>query len=272
MLSRWSLTAVVLCLFSALIIAVRATPQSTQPAAAAPQAEAPQAGTQPPASSQSGYVLKVTTRLVTLDLMAVDSRGNPVRDLKPEDLQIFEEHKARQKIEHFEYFEKMAGSGTPKNSAILDPSNVYSNQLPLDQLKIPPTVLLMDSLNTATGNQQQGRAHMIQLLKTLPPDTPIAVFLLTSSLRILQGFTSDEKLLRAALDQAVTGANIEQDPRDDIYSPSNVLLIQNGGVATGPGMAATVGELQDFEKKNMRAGSICARSKLSERSRKLDNT
>ena len=162
-------------------------------------------GSQQTGSSQSGYVLKVTTRLVTLDLMATDSRGNPVRDLKPEDLQIFEEHKAQQKIEHFEYFEKMAGSGTPDNSANRNPANVYSNQLPLEQLKIPPTVLLIDSLNTQTANQQLGRAHMIQLLRTLPPETPIAVFLLGSSLRILQGFTSDGKLLRAALDQAVTG-------------------------------------------------------------------
>lgn len=154
----------------------------------------------------------------------------------------------------------MAGSGTPKNSAIRNPSNVYSNQLPLDQLKIPPTVLMIDSLNTQTANQQLGRAHMVQLLRTLPPDTPIAVFLLTSSLRILQGFTSDGRLLRAALDQAAVGANIEQDPRDDINSPSNLLLIQNGGVAIGPGMMATVGELQDFEKEEY-AGAFDLRSK-----------
>ena len=71
------------------------------------------------------YVLKVTTRLVTLDLMADDSHGNPVRDLKPEDLQIFEEHKARQKIEHFEYFEKMAGADAKDIPQLLNPSNVY---------------------------------------------------------------------------------------------------------------------------------------------------
>ena len=217
MLSKWSLTAVGLCLFSALFIAARAASQSAPAGAGCTASEAGRRS-QPPASSQSGYVLKVTTRLVTLDLIATDSRGNPVRDLKPEELQIFEEHKAQQKIEHFEYFEKMAGAGAPGNSEFRNSQRrrtCYSNQLPLDQLKIPPTVLLMDSLNTQTSNQQQGRAHMIQLLRTLPPDTPIAVFLLGSSLRILQGFTSDGRLLRAALDQAVTGATIEQDPRDD---------------------------------------------------------
>ena len=138
---------------------------------------------------------------------------------------------------------------------------MYSNQLPLDQLKIPPTVLLMDSLNTQTANQQQGRAHMIQLLRTLPPDTPIAVFLLGSSLRILQGFTSDGRLLRAALDQAVTGAIIEQDPRDDTQQP----LQPHPGRRTAVwlpdlGWRPRLGEFLDFEKEEY-AGTFDLRAK-----------
>src|ERR1700687_5206920 len=167
MLTKWLFTIGALCLFSAAFIAARAASQSAPTTLAAPQA-----GTQLAGSGQSGYGLKVTTRLVTLDLIATDSRGNPVRDLKPEDLQIFEEHKSQQKIEHFEYFEKLktdAALGGSLAAARRAP-NVISNQLPLDRLKIPPTVLLMDSLNTQTSNQALGRAHMIQLLRTLPPD------------------------------------------------------------------------------------------------------
>ncbi len=244
--AKWSIAIVALCLCSAMFIADRAAPQSAPSAPAAQQA-----GAQQPGSAQSGYVLKVTTRLVTLDLIATDSRGNPVRDLKPEDLQIFEERKAQQKIEHFEYFEKLKVAGTPDNSAaaIRKRANLLSNQLPLDQLRIPPTVLLVDSLNTQTANQQQGRAHMLQLLRTLPPDTPIAVFLLGSSLKILQGFTSDGTLLRAALDQAAIGNTIMKDPRDDPSSASNSFLEENGGMTTGLGIASALGELQDFEKE-----------------------
>jgi VWFA-related protein len=241
--AKWSFTIASVCLLSALLIAVRASSQS------APPAPAPE---QQPGAGQSGYVLKVTTRLVTMDVMATDSRGNTVRDLKPEELQIFVERKAPQKIEHFEYFEKMAASG---NSASRTPksANLISNQLPLDQLKIPPTVLLMDSLNTQTSNQQRGRMHMLQLLKTLPPDTPVAVFLLGSSLKILQGFTSDGKLLQAALDRAVAGSTIEQDPRDDRNSPSNSLLITLGGVDNGPGVPAALGEIEDYEREEYSA-------------------
>ncbi len=246
MLTRRILTIVVVCLFSAAFIATRAASQSAPTKPAVQQAGAQQTG-----SARSGYVLKVTTRLVTLDLIATDSRGNTVRDLKPEDLQIFEEHKAQQKIEHFEYFEKLTGAGAPGNSisAIRKPANVLSNQLPLDLLKIPPTVLLMDSLNTQTPNQALGRAHMVQLLRTLPPDTPIAVFLLGSSLRILQGFTSDGTLLRAALDQAVTGTTIVKDPRDDTQSASDHLQDSTAGMGANLGLQSQLGEVQNFEKE-----------------------
>jgi VWFA-related protein len=246
MLTKWLLIVGALCLCSAAFFAVRAASQSTPSAPAAKQSGAPQ-----PESAQSGYVLKVTTRLVTLDLIATDSRGNPVRDLKLEDLQIFEEHKAQQKIEHFEYFERLANTGARGNSAsaIRNPANVMSNQLPLDQLKIPPTVLLMDGLNTQTPNQLLGRAHMIELLRSLPPDTPIAVFLLGSSLRILQGFTSDGNLLRAALDQAVTGASIQLNPLNDLSSTSNYIQDQTAGMDVSLGLQSQLGSVQNFEKE-----------------------
>jgi len=246
--AKWSQRVVALCLFSAVFIATRAACQSASQAAP-PAPVAQQAGAQQPGSGQSGYVLKVTTRLVTLDLIATDSHGNPVRDLKPQDLQIFEERKSQQKIEHFEYVEKLAGAPDNSTSAIHKRANVLSNQLPLDQLKIPPTVLLMDSLNTQTPNQLQGRAHMIQLLRSLPPETPVAVFLLGSSLRILQGFTSDGSLLRAALDQAVAGTTNIKDPLIDTQNTSAYIENSTAGMATNQGLAVQLGEVQNFEKE-----------------------
>ena len=231
---------------AAALLTIWASAQSTPSAPPEAPAVARQA-----AAAQSGYVLKVTTRLVTLDVIATDSRGNPVRDLKPEDLQVFEEHKSQQKIEHFEYFEKLKTGDPPGGSlpAARSAPNVISNQLPLDRLKIPPTVLLMDSLNTQTSNQVLGRAHMIQLLRTLPPDTPIAVFLLGSSLRILQGFTSDPALLRAALDQSISGAVIQPNPLNDLGNTSNYILNNTAGMDTNLGLQSQLGEVQNFEKE-----------------------
>ncbi|HTC62601.1 MAG TPA: VWA domain-containing protein [Candidatus Saccharimonadales bacterium] len=243
---KWPVAILSLFLLQAALIAVKAQSQSAPVAPTSQQSETKQSSL-----GQSGYVLKVTTRLVTLDVIATDSHGNPVRDLKPEDLQIFEEHKAQQRIEHFEYFETLKRPGIQENpaDAIRKASGIISNQLPLDLLKIPPTVLLMDSLNTQTPNQAQGRAKMIQLLRGLPPDTPVAVFLLGSSLRILQGFTSDGKLLRAALDQSLVGNSIQQDPRNDLGGTSSYILNETAGSGINLGLESQIGEVQNFEKE-----------------------
>lgn len=238
-------TLAALCLFSAVFTSPRAASQSAQPAPAATSAG------QTADTSQSGYVLKVTTRLVTVDVVAVDSHGNPVRDLKREDFQILEERKAPQKIEHFQYFQKLQASGVQDNSSaeFRKAARVISNQLPLDQLKIPPTVLLMDALNTSNASQLQGHAHMLALMRSLPQDTPIAVFLLGTRLTILQGFTSDPSLLRAALDRAVTGSTLVKDPRLDLENTSSYFENTTAGMGTNMGLAGDLGEVQNFEKE-----------------------
>lgn len=243
-----------LSLFAGLLFCGTTYPQQTQPVAPQPQASAP-----PLQTNQSEYVLKVTTRLVTVDLIATDNHGNPIRDLKPEEVQVFEEHKQREKIEHFQFFEKLKDTGASRPSTP-GPADVLSNQLPIDKLKIPPTVILMDSLNTEVPNQLQGRAHMIQLLRTLPKDTPVAVFLLGSSLHILQGFTSNPELLQAALDRAVAGNMIVKDPILDAKSASAHFQDTADGLGANQGIAAQLGEVQNFEKEEY-ASSVDLRAK-----------
>ena len=254
MFSKWSSTVAFFCLLSSLCLASRAVSQSAPPIPATQAGSQPQAGAAP-----SGYVLKVTTRLVTLDLIATDSKGNPLRDLKPEEVQVFEGRKTPQKIEHFEFFDKLLNAGG-STAAGRNPENTISNQLPLEQLKIPPTVVLMDSLNTQAPNQQQGRAHMIQLMRSLPPDTPVAVFVLGSSLRILQGFTSDPALLRVALDQSVSGTTLIKDSRLDTSSTSAYIEDTTSGMGANQGLAAQLGEVQNFEKEEY-SGSLDLRAK-----------
>ena len=68
-------------------------------------------------------------------------------------------------------------------------------------MRVPPTVMLMDALNTNIQNQSEVHRHMVMLLKTLPASTPIAVFMLGHTLHMIQNFTTDPALLRAAVDQ-----------------------------------------------------------------------
>jgi VWFA-related protein len=237
-----------------LSAAAVAAGQSVQPGAAAPPAarQAP--------SSQSGYVLKVRTRMVTLDVMATDSRGNPVRDLKPEELQVFEERNKQQKIATFDFVDTAANAALPKTGPQMpSATNVYSNVVSLQGLQIPPTVLLMDSLNTTAINQQRARAHMIELLRTLPEGTPVAVFLLSGAPHLLQGFTSDPSLLRRAVERAM-GLNptqIEKNAQDDPNSPAQVVADVDD-----PNFLQLVQLLQDVSKE-VHADSIDLRARVT---------
>ena len=245
MSTKWSFAVVALCLFSAaLLVADRAASQSAQPAPSAQQA-----GAQQPGSAQSGYVLKVTTRLVTLDLIATILTAIRCATSSRRICKFLRSTKRSKKSNILNILKSWQARARRVSSAHSQIGERISNQLPLDQLKIPPTVLLMDSLNTQTSNQLQGRAHMIQLLRTLPPDTPIAVFLLGSSLRILQGFTSDGTLLRAALDRAVTGTTVEQNPLLDTQNTSSYIENSTAGIDANLGLQSQLGEVQNFEKE-----------------------
>ncbi len=223
-------------------------------AAAIAAGQAPQPGTavsptlrQAP-TAESGYVLKVKTRLVTLDVIATDSQGNVVRDLKPEELQVFEERNKLQKIAAFEFIDTAAKAAAPKAAPPAPGgSNFYSNAVALEALQIPPTVLLLDSLNSTTANQMRARGHMVELLRSLPQDTPVAVYLLGNTARLVQSFTSDPALLRTAVERAMglSTTRVERNAQDDPNSPAKAVE----AIADNPDFAATVQFIQDFAKE-----------------------
>jgi VWFA-related protein len=206
---------------------------------------------QTPQTPPAQGTLRTNTRLITVDVVASDSHGNVVRGLKSEDFQITEEHGARQKIVRFELMDASAPPhpASPSGLPPLQPGGprIYSNVLP-ERMRVPPTVMLMDALNTSLQNQSEVHRHMVMLLKTLPPSTPIAVFVLGHTLHVVQGFTTDPALLRAAVDHSIRSVGVEQNPQDDANSPSNVALDQNGGTETQVTQA-----LEDFEKTEFEA-------------------
>src|SRR5215472_9363964 len=77
----------------------------TQPQSASGSQAAPTAGSQPSTATvgqqaQPAASLKVTTRLVLVDVIALDHKGFPVTDLKAEDFSLREEG-AEQKVRVF---------------------------------------------------------------------------------------------------------------------------------------------------------------------------
>lgn len=189
-----------------------------------PQPPLSHSGQEPPA------VLKVTTRLVTVDVVARDHKGNPVTDLKADEFQITEQassHKSMQKIASFRMLDRAQARVPDEEKVALQlPAGVHTNLVTTKRLSAPPTILLVDGLNTEATTQLQVRKKMVQLLASMPGDVPLAVFMLGRELHLLQTFTADTKLLKAAAERALTleAVNLQtKDGRDDTLSHSSLL-------------------------------------------------
>lgn len=230
---------------AAAFAVVIAPGQSSPPAGPRPLRGTPRSLLSPPQSSQNNpapSVLQTNTRLVTVDVIATNSHG-PVRDLKIDDFELTDN--GRQKIEKFAFIDKSSTAATnAANTAQPKVKGFYSNQTTIQHLDVPATIVLMDSLNTDIANLAQTRRHMLTMLKTLPASTPVAVLLLGDSLRVVQGFTSDPAVLRAAIDKTMSPSS-EQGPmpQDDPDAASLMAFDNNGGQEDDVSQ-----QLEDFEK------------------------
>jgi VWFA-related protein len=236
-----------------------------------------------PSKQEPPAVLKVTARLVTVDVVARDRHGNPVRDLTADDFQIAEQagsHKGQQQIASFRLLDRsLAKAPDSERDALELPAGVYTNLVTTKSLSAPPTILLVDGLNTDATTQVQVRQKMVRLLASAPSDVPMAVFLLGRELRLLQSFTTDTKLLRAAAERALSleATNLQaKDARDDTLSHSSLLEQMAGaeGQSDIPGepppaasnsdglLAMRALQLQRFEREQY-AESMDIRVKLT---------
>jgi len=150
--------------------------------------------------AQAIPTFQAKARLVLVDVVVTNNKGEPVTGLKKEDFEVLEDGKA-QAISNFEEHK-----GAPPSQIKLPqmPPNIYTN-FPLVQTADSVNVILLDALNTPTSDQVYVHKQMIKYVKTIPPHTRVAIFTLASRLRMLQGITTDSSLLLAAINSPKAG-------------------------------------------------------------------
>jgi VWFA-related protein len=150
--------------------------------------------TAPSSNAQASATFQSNVRVVLLDVIVTDSNGAPVTGLSENDFRVFEDNK-QQKIASFKEH-----NGAPIARAVLPPMppNVYTNY-PVVESADSINVIMMDSLNTQMPDQQFVHQQTLKYLKTLPVGARVAIFTLSSRLRMVQEFTSDSSRLLAAL-------------------------------------------------------------------------
>jgi VWFA-related protein len=145
-------------------------------------------------ATDNGPTFHATSRLVLVDVVVTGKRGEFIRDLKPADFTILENGKSV-KISGFSVHTETT-SNTPTQKLQLPP-NVYTN-FTAPQPGHPITIVLLDMLNTEYLERAYARQQMLKFLSSMPEGQPIALFVLGSKLRMLQGFTQSSDALVAA--------------------------------------------------------------------------
>jgi VWFA-related protein len=150
-------------------------------------------------TSQSEYVLQANSRVVLTDVTVTDKQGNPVHGLKASDFRIFD----NKEPEDIASFAEHSKDNTPPARQLASAAGVYSN----DYLVHPPRVLnilFLDLTNISIEDQMYLNYQLGKLFDALRPEDPIAIYARTGGASILlQGFTSDRALLRAAVQKVI---------------------------------------------------------------------
>src|SRR5277367_6170088 len=153
-----------------------------------------------PDSSTPVASIKSSVRLVLVDVVVTNGKGEAVTGLHKDDFQILEDGKP-QTISTFDEHH-----GVPPTQIKLPtlPPHVSTN-FPVTQTADSVNVLLLDALNTPSRDQTYVHTQMLKYLKAIPPGTRVAIFTLASRLRMLQGVTTDSSELLAILKSAQAG-------------------------------------------------------------------
>ena len=145
------------------------------------------------ALAQNPVVLRSTTRLVQINVIAQDKKGEPVPDLKKEDFEV----KVQGKLQTISLF-SVDSTGALPHSPVKLPPNIYTNRLE-DHPGTPSsvTVLLLDALNTNFQDQAYAKQQVLKFLQQIQPTDRIGIYTLGRSLRVLHDYTTDSSdLLR----------------------------------------------------------------------------
>ncbi len=153
-------------------------------------------GNKPPQKPKhTSTVLRVTTHLVQVNVIALDRQGHPVSSLTRNDFRVYDNGK-QQNIIVF----RVESSQTRAASLPKLPSNVFSNRSERAGYAPPSvTVILLDALNTPFAAQVYARQQMIKFLQDLRPNDSVALYALGKKLLVLHDFTNETATLLEAV-------------------------------------------------------------------------
>src|ERR1700730_7679495 len=190
-------------------------------------------------SRQVAPVLKATTRLVQINVVVHNKKGEPVEGLKKEDF-IIQDQGKEQQVASFS-----SNSATRRETALNPPlsPNIFTNRG--DSASSNPgsvTVILFDALNTPILDQFYARQQVLKFLRQLKPQDHVAIYVLTTKIIVLNDFTQDATSLLQAIQKFSGYYSAQQDAANPNPNPVDQSTFANNTPETD----AMASRLRDF--------------------------
>src|SRR5437016_5937084 len=157
---------------------------------------------QKPNKSDDHDVIKVTSNLVSLDVIVKDKKGKPITDLKAEDFTV-SENGVPQKIEFFDSTLSSLGVTGQSTDAVTS-----IEQKPQTPSGFPRNIiaLVLDGQSTELANLKHVREGIIKYVREHVSNTDsVALFSISGGLKLLQPFSQDKARLITAVEKAYDG-------------------------------------------------------------------
>jgi len=152
-------------------------------------------------------VIRVTSNLVSLDVIVKDKKGRPVTDLKAEDFRVIE-NGVPQKIEFFDSTLTSLGVTGQSTDAVASTENK-----PQSPAGFPRNIiaLVLDGQSTELANLKHVREGMLKYIRERITDNDsVALFSISGGLQLLQPFTHDKGALIAAVEKAYDSSTVSK--------------------------------------------------------------
>jgi VWFA-related protein len=158
--------------------------------------------------------LRVETTLVEFTIVATDGRGQPVTDLKADEISILEDDESRPVA--FFRFEGASDGVAPAKPDPL-PAGIFTNRA--EYSPGPPrnlTAVVLDAINTPPGEQAAVAAQVARYLQRIPSGSRLGLYRLGRQTVVLHDFTQDTAALQARLTKGAAQTEmVKDDPGGD---------------------------------------------------------
>jgi VWFA-related protein len=137
--------------------------------------------------------IRVTSRIVTLNVVVKDAAGQPVTNLTKDDFKVLDGGQ----LQRIVYFSELTDVASPPKP---QPPDTYTNILSTEGAPASVVVVLVDALNSRWTSQGFAANKIRDFLRKLRPEDHIGLYVLTDGgLAILHDFTQDSQELIAAI-------------------------------------------------------------------------